>query len=207
MKMTRELVENKMNEVRSPHGGNSYVELKYETAVYVEENYPNKDITILDVGPGSGQYHGLLVELMGYKNIDGVEVHPPYVEVHQQRQKYRNIFEQNILDFEFEYYDLIIMGDVLEHLKAPDAIKLIENLSQKCSGLIIQVPYLYEQPAMAGNIYEKHEQDDLTNDIFLERYPMMSLLTRAYTRFGGIDADGFRGTGLYVYKKESGDHE
>jgi len=23
----------------------------------------------------------------------------------------------------------------------------------------------------------------------------------------GIDADGFRGTGLYVYKKESGTHE
>jgi hypothetical protein len=38
------------------------------------------------------------------------------------------------------------------------------------------VPYLFEQGEEYGNIYEKHQQADLTPAIFLERYPMMRLL-------------------------------
>tara|TARA_Y100000310_G_C20377146_1_gene666279 strand:+ start:62 stop:673 length:612 start_codon:yes stop_codon:yes gene_type:complete len=203
MEINRQLVEQKMHEIRGKcpkdWGGNSYIELKYETAVFVEDNYPDKNITILDVGPGSGQYNGLLKELLGYNNIDCVEIHEPHVDVYNYKERYRNVYIQNILEFDFDYYDIIIMGDVLEHIKVDDAIKLVKKLSQKCSNLIIQVPYLYAQDAVCGNAYEKHEQPDLTNEVFLKRYPMMTLLAQAHTTFGG--------TGVYCYKREDNDSE
>ena len=42
--------------------------------------------------------------------------------------------------------------------------------------MIVAVPYQYKQGIVDDNEYEIHKQDDLTNEIFLERYPFMRLL-------------------------------
>lgn len=193
-------VEEKIKEVKEAdgtrrsinRGGNSFSELKYETLILTQQLFPNKNIKILDVGPGAGVYQALLGELLGYQNIDCVEIFKDNIEYYNLKKFYKNVYNDDIVNFNFEYYDLIIMGDILEHIKPEVAIKLVENICKKCACLLVQIPYKYEQDEEYNNKWEKHEQGDLTHEIFLERYPMMSLSDRKDTFFGN-------GTGLYFY--------
>ena len=82
----------------------------------------------------------------------------------------------NILAFDVSPYDYIILGDVLEHIPKYEAINLVAKINSAGKKCLIAVPYLYEQGEYDGNVHEIHHQPDLTNEIFLERYPSMHLL-------------------------------
>ena len=68
------------------------------------------------------------------------------------------------------------MGDVLEHIPKYEAMNLVDRINSAGKKCLIAVPYLYEQGEYDGNVHEIHHQPDLTNEIFLERYPSMCLL-------------------------------
>lgn len=152
----------------------SYKDFKNQIKEYIYKKY-STDIKILDIGPGLGTYAQLLPD---YKNIDCVEIYSPYIEEFNLKSQYKNVFNLNILDFDFEYYDLIIMGDILEHLSPQDSLKLLKKLTTKCDDIIISIPYLadYNHLKIAANepnINNLHIQIDLTPDIMKERYPML----------------------------------
>ena len=134
----------------------------------------DKDATILDVGPGCGTYYNLLNDY--FTTFDGVEAFAPNIDRYNLRNKYRNVYNKDIKDFEFDYYDIIIIGDVLEHLSIEDAQKVIKYCENRCKQLIVAVPYTMPQDAIEDNIYEIHKQDDLTIENMKERYPSLKLL-------------------------------
>ena len=134
----------------------------------------DKDATILDVGPGCGTYYDLLNDY--FTTFDGVEAFAPNIDRYDLRNKYRNVYNKDIKDFEFDYYDIIIIGDVLEHLSIEDAQKVIKYCENRCKQLIVAVPYTMPQDAVEGNIYEVHKQDDLAIENMKERYPSLKLL-------------------------------
>lgn len=143
-------------------GGPSYRSLVLE---YIRENtHPNG--FVLDVGPGVGTYAKLLHE---YQNIDAVEIWEPYIEKYGLRVIYRNVYIANIVEFDFEWYDLVIMGDVLEHLSVEEAEHVLRKIVPRCGELLVGVPYECPQTGLV-NQYEKHQQPDLTPDIFEQRY-------------------------------------
>ena len=78
-----------------------------------------KDSKILDVGAGVGTYSDLL-KPHGY-DIDCIEVYDKYIEAYDLKSKYKNVFCDNILNFDVSEYDFVILGDVLEHLTIEDA--------------------------------------------------------------------------------------
>lgn len=128
---------------------------------------------ILDVGAGWGKYRFLLPEY----EMDAVEVHAPYVEQNRLRSYYRKIFINNIIDLELkDSYGAIILGDVLEHIEATQAVQLIDRLSELTPCLCVATPYEMEQEAVEGNKYEEHQQTDLNKQIMTERYPKLRLL-------------------------------
>ena len=128
---------------------------------------------ILDVGPGSGTYGKMLNQ---FYHIDGLEIHEPYIEQFKLRDIYKHIYIGNILAFDFSNHDYILMGDILEHIPKYEAINLVSKINSAGKKCLIAVPYLYEQGEYNGNVHEIHHQPDLTNEIFLERYPCMHLL-------------------------------
>jgi hypothetical protein len=73
-------------------------------------------------------------------------------------------------------YDLIIMGDTLEHLSIVDAQYVIQNALQHCKYLLITVPFEYEQGPIEDNSFEEHLQPDLNFETMQERYPQLELL-------------------------------
>ena len=145
---------------------------KDEVKLHIIENikFDNK---ILDIGPGAGTYGKLLRD--NYQ-IDGLEIFEPYINKFSLNSIYQNVFVGNILAFDFQNYDYLILGDILEHIPKYEAVGLVNRINQSGKRCLIAVPYLYEQGEYDGNIHETHHQSDLTHEIFLNRYPSMNLL-------------------------------
>lgn len=129
---------------------------------------------ILDVGPGVGTYSDLLRK-HGYK-IDAIEIWAPYIAKFQLAEKYDQVFNGNIVDFDFSNYDFIILGDVLEHLSYQQATALIQKIKNTGKECLVAVPYLMPQDEHEGNPFEKHAQSDLTREVMVDRYPDLQLL-------------------------------
>lgn len=151
----------------------SYSYYKEEIKEYIESKF-GKNIKILDVGAGEGTYYYLLNNC--FKNIDAVEVFKPNVDNFELESKYNKVYNIDIKDFKYDYYDLIIFGDVIEHLDVKTAEKVLKYAYNRCEEMIVAVPYQYEQGIEEDNVYEIHKQPDLTPENVLERYPMLKLL-------------------------------
>lgn len=148
----------------------SYNYFKDDFKNHLTKNF-SSDIKILDVGPGSGSYYDLLCK--DFTNIDAVEIYSPYIEQFNLRDKYVNVYNQDILEFNYNDYRYIILGDVLEHLSIRDAQNLLANITIKGIYCMAAVPYLMQQDAVGGNVFEVHQQADLTPSVFSDRFPIM----------------------------------
>ena len=166
----------------------SYDYGKIEIVNYVYQHLAPSS-TCLDVGACDGKWANLLNH---YLTMDAVEIFKPNIIEHGLSARYRNVFNMDIADLEYKWYDLIIFGDVIEHMTVENAQKVINYARGRCRDMIIGVPFLYPQDALYGNPYEKHIQDDLTEELFNERYPGFSLLVKprgdyAYFHIGGAN--------------------
>lgn len=141
----------------------SYTYGKEEVCAWIRENF-TPDATVLDVGACDGLWRRLLPEY----TMDAVEAYAPNMA---RLTGYRAAIHADIRFFRFDWYDLIIYGDVIEHLTVEDAKALLEYTIPRCRDMIVAVPFLYPQGAIYGNPYEVHQQPDLTPVIFNERYP------------------------------------
>lgn len=128
---------------------------------------------MLDVGAGWGKYQYLLPEYP----MDACEIWEPYIEENGLKTKYREVFNIDICEFEYKWYDVIIFGDVLEHIDKQQAEKVLFYANAHCTQFYIVVPYSYPQEAVDGNPYEAHQQSDLTDEIMHDRFHV-SLLAR-----------------------------
>lgn len=142
---------------------------KKEIKKWIISNF-NAEDSILDIGAGCGTYWDLLHE--NFKNIDAVEIYKPNIFDYNLLEKYRAVYNKNIVGLEYGYYDLIIFGDVIEHMTVEDAKNVLSYAYDRCKSLIVSVPSCFPLEAKE-NPYEKHIQDDLTSDIFRERYPFL----------------------------------
>lgn len=140
---------------------------------YLVNNY-KPDSTILDIGCGHGFYYKLLKDY--FSKFDAVEVWQPYIDEYKLNSMYDNVYNVNILDFDFNYYDIIIMGDILEHLDRTEAQTLLDKIKDKCGELIVVVPYYLPQGEVFGNKYEIHLQPDLDDKIMEKYYPMLEII-------------------------------
>lgn len=151
----------------------SYDFYKNEVKDYLASKFKG-NAKILDVGAGCGTYWNLLHNY--FKTIDGVEVFKPNIDNYQLKNKYHKVYNIDIKGFKYDFYDIIIFGDIIEHLDANEAQEVLKYAYNKCKEMIVAVPYQLKQDEVDGNIYEIHKQDDLTDEIMKERYPYLKLL-------------------------------
>lgn len=137
---------------------------------WIRNTFP-ADAEILDVGACDGNMRKRLQE---YINMDAVEIWPPNAE--HIRPMYRDVFMTDMVGLKLKKYDLIIMGDFIEHLSVEDAQKVLKYAKTRCADMIIAVPFMYAQGEIYGNPYETHLQPDLTADVFEARYPGFEVL-------------------------------
>lgn len=130
-----------------------------------------KPKTILDVGVGSGTF-GLLFreysDIMAERyeknewqiQIDGVEIWDKYI-TESHKHWYNNLYITDIMQFVPKiHYDMIYLGDLIEHLSYEDALILIERMKTWTDNIIITTPSWWGNPEHdpLGNPYEHHQR-------------------------------------------------
>ena len=149
----------------------SYYYGKEEVCAWVRRTFQT-EAPILDVGACDGNWRRLLPE---YRNMDAVEVFGLNLP---RLTGYRQVFHADIREFRYDRYELIIFGDVIEHMTVEQAQAVLKYAAPRCRDMIVAVPFLYQQGEIYGNPYEVHIQDDLTPELFEQRYPGFEILCR-----------------------------
>ena len=140
---------------------------KKEAVQWIKENF-EKGAECLDVGACNGKWFDLVGD---YLTMDAIEIWMPNIQKYELAKKYRMVMCSDIIKANYLFYDLIIFGDVLEHMSVSEAQKVIEYARSRCRDMLIAIPFMYEQGVKNGNPYEIHVQDDLTPELFEQRYP------------------------------------
>ena len=168
--------------------GTSFRNIRFELYMVnrIHRLFPQNNATVLDVGAGAGKYARLLKGRVA--RIDAVEVFEEAISANKLHYIYDNVYCADIRDFECSpyIYDIIIMGDVLEHLSVEDSKRVLEYLLPRCAEIFIVVPYLYEQDAINNNEAEIHLQPDLTHKLFMQCYAALGLECLFHTNTQGI---------------------
>lgn len=135
---------------------------------YIHQNF-DRGATILDVGACDGKWSELLDPT--FFQIDAVEIFEPNVRRHNLESKYRKVIVDDVKNYNYDWYDVVIFGDVIEHMTVEDAKRNLDYAKAHAKEVIVAVPFMWPQGAIYGNKWEEHIQDDLTADVFMNRYP------------------------------------
>lgn len=134
--------------------------------------------TVLDVGIGFGKWAFLIREYVEAwadrvhpetweVKIHGIEAWEPYTKLPWISSLYNEVWNTTLQDYcdsfspASEPYDLVIAGDVIEHLHKGEAVDCLETLLKTCSGtLILSIPLgenWLNNVVVDKNPYEKHK--------------------------------------------------
>lgn len=124
-----------------------------------------KPCSIIDVGAGSGTYADLLQAKLQDCVFRAIEIHEPYIERFGLLAKYKDIVLDDVRNWsvdcvynEFTAADVVILGDVLEHLSHEDALAVWSTARAVArKAVLLSLPIVeYPQGAVDGNEHEAH---------------------------------------------------
>lgn len=144
--------------------------------------------SILDVGTGSGILEEIVRANFGDSiQIDGIEAWKPYVEEYNLTERYDNLYNVDAREWNNWEYDLVMFGDVLEHMNEQQSADMWNKMSQKAGAAIITIPIIhYPQGASFGNPFEIHHEEDWDTERIMKTFP------------GIIEHEEFEITGAYL---------
>jgi hypothetical protein len=99
---------------------------------------------VLDVGPGAGTY-GNIIRSVDESCYIAVEIFEEYVDRFYLRSIYDKIWVYDIRDFSKlnqDSYDLIIFGDVLEHIPKYEAVDVWRRMKPHARFLMVSLPII-----------------------------------------------------------------
>lgn len=135
-------------------------------------NYVSKvnPTSVLDVGAGAGKYRDIVTSACPGAAIDAIEPFDQYINQFNLRSKYRNVFNTSMEDFfaidVVHKYDIIMFGDVLEHLYLQEAIGMIDAALYRCRfAFLIWPTNLPQDGDNYGNVYEMHKCNFFLKDL------------------------------------------
>lgn len=117
--------------------------------------------TVVDIGPGEGTYASLLRPVLPDARLIGVEVWGPYIPKYDLFSKYDWIITGDVRHVDLYSIDvgpdLVIMGDILEHMPAVEASIQLQRMTAWADHLLVSVPVRhFDQGPYQGNWYEVH---------------------------------------------------
>lgn len=147
-------------------------------------------VTVLDIGPGVGTYAKLLAG-PGLAHITGIEIWEPYVRTYRLHDYYDEVMVGDAREVDFPAVDVVVLGDVAEHMSEPDALRLWERAAAAARRAVyLSIPIVhYPQGCIEDNPHEHHVVDDWDHDRVLATFP-------------GIGAS-WRGSEVGVYERRT----
>jgi hypothetical protein len=114
--------------------------------------------SILDLGAGCGTYARLLRPLLPDAYMTAVEIHAAYVSDYKLWRSYDSVIIGDIRTCDVPEADVVILGDVLEHMSHADALEMWDRARDKAlKALYLSIPIVeWPQGEMFGNKHERH---------------------------------------------------
>lgn len=114
----------------------------------------------LDIGAGAGKYGRMLrVAAPGCERV-GIEVDAAHVERFALHELYGRVDVADAAQWwrshAEESFDLVILGDCLEHMSKSDGFDLLNAMTYRCAWLVVLVPEFIIQGAVGGADSEVH---------------------------------------------------
>lgn len=136
--------------------------------------------SVLDIGPGAGVYYDLLHPYVAADYWCAVEIWAPYIEQFKLREKYDEVVIADVDWFDWDAagsFDLVIFGDVLEHMPRSSAERAIARAIGHARYVVISIPIThYPQGAEMGNPFEAHVTswtDESVREDLLDGYEIL----------------------------------
>lgn len=132
---------------------------------------------VIDVGAGSGTYAKLMrtdPEAEKSRTWLAIEAWQPYVEQFGLAQLYDLVVIKDARNSKLGGLtaDLVIFGDVLEHMTRQEARDLLAKARQVAGNIIVSIPVLHlDQDDVGGNPYERHVEHWAFEDMRAELMP------------------------------------
>ena len=135
----------------SAHEGKSWV---IETLL----REPRHPASILDIGCGGGSWLDALRPWFPFTTYSAVEIYEPYLEKFDLRDRYHDVTVADVREIEIPRSSVIILGDVLEHMPAVDAVAVWEHCLAAAEQMVFASIPLgeYPQGPAHGNAHEEH---------------------------------------------------
>ena len=148
-------------------------------------------VSVLDIGPGVGTYAKLLAG-PAVSTMTGIEVHEPYVHTYRLHRYYDELIVGDAREVEFPGADVVILGDVAEHMSEAEALALWQKAGRAARAAVyLSIPIVpYPQGEIEGNHHEVHVVDDWNHE-------------RVLAAFDGIGR-WWTGTEVGVYERLTG---
>ncbi|GLY29944.1 hypothetical protein Kisp02_33090 [Kineosporia sp. NBRC 101731] len=130
-----------------------------------------RPVTVLDIGPGVGTYAKLLAGLP-VGRVTGIEIYEPYVHTYRLREYYDEIILGDARTLAFPEADVVILGDVAEHMTEDEALGLwAKARAAAARAVYLSIPVVhYPQDEIEGNPHEVHVVDDWNHERVLKAF-------------------------------------
>ena len=116
--------------------------------------------TFLDIGAGAGKYGKMISKYHPQAKKIGLEIDATYIQEFNLHEIYDEILNFPAIDLIEKSinssYDLVIIGDCIEHMKKSEGIDLLNFLVYRSKYILIHYPNEYIQGAEDDHIHEAH---------------------------------------------------
>lgn len=114
--------------------------------------------TVLDVGAGAGTWLDAVKPWFLHSRWTAVEVHEPYVDRFSLTDRYDEVVVGDARTVPFRPHDVVILGDILEHLPILEALELLAKARDAARVCVVASIPLgeYPQGEWQGNPHEAH---------------------------------------------------
>lgn len=133
-----------------------------------------KPETVCDIGPGEGTYARLFRPAHPGIWWTAIEIHKPYIAKYKlkstkTRAMYDEIHVEDARESEDHLFhrDLVIAGDVLEHMPREDAVALLQRIEAAGAwNILVSLPIVdSQQGEVDGNPHEAHVHQWAADDM------------------------------------------
>ena len=144
--------------------------IRYFDHVFADQIQKMRPTKMLDIGAGYGKYGRMTKKYVPSCHRTAIEPVKKYIEDYRLDQVYDEIVNTDLFSaikdgyFDNKDYNVVTLGDVLEHMFLSQALDVINYLSYKTEWIVIQYPTQLNQPAIGGVEWERHLSNFSIND-------------------------------------------
>lgn len=120
--------------------------------------------TVLDVGAGAGKFAELIKLVVPEAKVTALEIDAGYIKEFNLTEKYHEVLNMSLQEYIDTTYnsqhdisfDLVVFGDVLEHLKKSEALDALNYFIYRSKFMLCVFPTGMIQGSFKGHVHEKH---------------------------------------------------